>query len=168
MNQEHSTNIYLSLFNGSICPRDGFTQATYCFPTEQKQYKDLAYYRAHSKCTKTVSKYYDQNVHKHNDESDKNHSPTTIRKTLCLVFPQFKPEKTQQHPYTEKSAHKKESHYSPSTSLLYSLDFHVWFLVLLTFFPIKEEQKFIYCLGIIHSFTFSKILFGVTNKKHQK
>lgn len=134
MKQEHGTNIYLSLFNGSICPRDGFTQETYCFPTEQKQYKDLAYYRAHSKCTKTVSKYYDQNVHKHNDESDKNHSPTTIRKTLCLVFHSSNLRKPSSTLILRNQLTKR----NPTIHLLhlfYSLDFHVWFLVLLTFFP---------------------------------
>lgn len=48
--------IYLSLFNGSICPRDSFTQATYCFPIEQKPYKDSANYQVHSKCSINVSK----------------------------------------------------------------------------------------------------------------
>lgn len=61
--QENHTNIYLSLFNGSVCPRDSFTQATDCFPTEQKPYKDLACYPAHSTCSINVSKCYDWNVH---------------------------------------------------------------------------------------------------------
>ena len=88
--------IYLSLFNGSICPRDSFTQATYCFPIEQKPYKDSASYQVHSKCSINVSKLLWPKCklrwwwvwHKG--------PPPLHRRKLSLFSPQLKPKKTQQ------------------------------------------------------------------------